>query len=158
MKKFFTLFLALVVLSSSFASVVEPVKKASEVMIPIGSSGYKISLQDLSEISLKDFETISGRHLKLADKIGFKVAQRELRKSINADGSFNNKKIEKLFKKPADGTSGFHLGGFALGFLLTIIGVLIAYLINDDKKSNRIKWAWIGLGAAVVISLLAFGL
>ena len=51
----------------------------------------------------------------------------------------------------ADLTSGFHLGGFALGFLIGPIGVLIAYLIDDDKKRNRVKWAWIGLIAWVVI-------
>ncbi len=35
-----------------------------------------------------------------------------------------------------------------------LIGVLIAYLINDDNKSNRVKWAWIGFGAFVVIYLV----
>jgi hypothetical protein len=154
MKRFITLILALVVLSSSFASVVEPSKKASDILVPIGSSGYKISLQDLSQISVKDFETLSGQHFKLTDKIGFKLAQRELRKSINNDGSLNSKKLNKFLKK-ADGETGFHVGGFALGFLLGLIGVLIAYLINDDKKSNRVKWAWIGLGAWVVILLIA---
>ncbi len=24
--------------------------------------------------------------------------------------------------------------------------VIIAYLINDEKKHNRVKWAWIGWG------------
>lgn len=155
MKRILTLCLALIVLTSSFASVVEPSKKASEIFIPIGKTGYKISLETLSHISVKDFETLSGQDLKLVDKVGFKMAQRELRKSINADGSLNSKKLNKFFKKAADGETGFHIGGFALGFLLGLIGVLIAYLINDDKKSNRVKWAWIGLGVWVVILLIA---
>ena len=158
MKKILTLSLALIVLASSFASVVEPSRKASEIFIPIGKSGYKISLQDLSHISIKDFETVSGQHLKLVDKIGFKMAQRELRKSINPDGSLNSKKLTKFFQRAADGETGFHLGGFALGFLLGLIGVLIAYLIKDEKKSNRVKWAWIGLGAWIVILLIALAL
>jgi hypothetical protein len=41
-----------------------------------------------------------------------------------------------------------------LGFLLGLIGVLIAYLIKDDKKRNRVKWAWLGLLAWVVIWLI----
>jgi hypothetical protein len=33
--------------------------------------------------------------------------------------------------------------------------VLIAYLINDEKHANRVKWAWIGLAVIVVIVLIA---
>ena len=80
----------------------------------------------------------------------FKVAQKKLRHTINGDGTVNEKRAA-LFAREMDGTSGFHLGGFALGFLLLPIGVLIAYLINDDKKANRVKWAWIGLAAGVLI-------
>ena len=62
--------------------------------------------------------------------------------------------LDKLAARAASGT--FNLGGFALGFLLGLIGVLIAYLINDDKKSDRVKWAWIGLAAWIVILILVF--
>ena len=65
------------------------------------------------------------------------------------------KRIEKYFNKAAEGGGGFHIGGFALGFLLGLIGVLIAYLINDDKKKERVKWSWIGCLVLVVILLLA---
>ena len=56
----------------------------------------------------------------------------------------------------ADGRSGFNPGGFALGFFAGLIGVLIAYLIKDDHKKNRTKWAWLGLGIAVVLTALAY--
>jgi hypothetical protein len=154
MKKFFSLFLALSVLVSSFAAStpsIVPVKKAADVLIPIGA-GQQISLLDLSQISVKDFEKLSGKKMKLADKVGFKIAQKELRNSINNDGTINSKKLNKFVTK-AEG-SGFHLGGFALGFLLGLIGVLVAYLINDDLKHQRVKWAWLGLLAAFVISLI----
>jgi len=155
MKKILALAFALAVLVNSFAAVVEPSKKASEIFIPIGNSGYKISLLELTKITVKDFQTVSGQHFNLVDKIGFKLAQRELRKSINPDGSLNSKKLNKFFKKAVNGETGFHLGGFALGFLLGLIGILIAYLIKDDYKSNRVKWAWIGLGVWIVILLIA---
>jgi hypothetical protein len=130
-----------------------PVKNAADILIPVGKSGQKISLLELSQMKVKDFEKISGKEMKFTDKIGFKIAQKELRNSINNDGTINNKKLNKFLAK-AEGTSGFHLGGFALGFLLGLIGVLIAYLINDDKKSNRVKWAWIGLAAIVVLWII----
>lgn len=156
MKKVFTLLTAICVLANTFASVpvTTPPKKASEIFIPIGKTGHQISLLDLSQINVKDFEKVSGKKMKLVEKASFKLAQRELRNSINDDGTLNNKKLEKAVKKIDSASGGFHLGGFALGFLLGLIGVLIAYLINDEKKSNRTKWAWIGLGVAVVLYIL----
>jgi hypothetical protein len=163
MKKFLGVLLALSVFTSSFAvgtSVaplpVSPAKiKAGEVFIPIGKTGHTISLLDLSRIKVKDLETITGEKMKFAEKASFKLAQKQLAKSINADGTINDKKLNKLAAKSVDG-SGFNLGGFALGFLLGLIGVLIAYLINDDKKAARTKWAWIGLAVWVVLLLIFF--
>jgi hypothetical protein len=43
--------------------------------------------------------------------------------------------------KAESGETGFHTGGFVLGFLLNLVGS-IAYLIKDDYKSNRVN----GLG------------
>ena len=48
------------------------------------------------------------------------------------------------------------IGGFALGFLLGVIGVLIAYIIENGKNRPLIKWAWIGLAAWVVVWLIFF--
>ncbi len=72
-----------------------------------------------------------------------------MKRGINKDGVVTGKKMKKMFA--AGGETGFHVGGFALGFLVGLIGVLIAYLINDDYKRNRVKWAWIGFGVFVVI-------
>lgn len=154
MKRLLLIFLAFSITASSFAFSTSSFahRKASDIFIPIGSTGQKISLLDLSAIGTKDFETLSGRHLSFFDKIGFKMAQRKLRNSIKADGTIDNKKLNK-FLEQGDHSTGFHLGGFALGFLIGLIGVLIAYLINDDYKRNRVKWAWIGFGVWVVLYL-----
>jgi hypothetical protein len=87
----------------------------------------------------------------------FKVEQRKLKNSFNEEGMVKNKKLDKYLKKSSkNGGAGFHLGGFALGFLLGLIGVLIAYLaFKDDKKKDRVKWAWIGTAVVVAIALLA---
>lgn len=158
MKKFFTLLALCAFTVNSFAATIieNPPLKANQLFVPIAGTDKKISLLDLSTISVKEFEAATGRNMKLGQEIQFKLAQRELRKSINADGTVNNKKITKLYGKMADGTSDFNIGGFALGLLLGLIGVLIAYIISDDKKRARTKWAWIGLGVAVLIYLIAF--
>ncbi len=126
-----------------------------EVFIPVGNTGHLISLMDLSQISVKDFENLSGKKMKFADKVKFKLGQRELRKKINDDGTFNSKKFENYFEASQKGLlTGISWAGLALGLFLSLIGVLIAYLITS-KEGNRsmIKWAWIG----AIISLIIWG-
>lgn len=156
MKKLLFLSTAVLILTASFASTtpIKPRLKASEIMVPIGN-GLKISLLDLSRISIKEVQELRGEKMKFADRMAFKAAQKKLRNNIHPDGTFDNKILKKLKKAEGDG-GGFHLGGFALGFLLGLIGVLIAYIINDDLKRTRVKWAWIGFLVFVAIYLVIF--
>jgi len=108
---------------------------------------------DISQISMADLQTLTGRKISFAEKISLTLAQRKLRKNISPDGTIEAKKFERFFAKTG-GETGFHAGGFFLGFLLGLIGVLIAYLINDDYNHNRVRWAWIGLAVEVVIFLI----
>jgi uncharacterized membrane protein YqaE (UPF0057 family) len=95
MRKFLALFIALSFTLSSFASgssVLEPVSKpvnpkATDIIIPIGSSGQKISLSDFSTMSIKEAEKLTGKKFSLANKLGFKIVQKKLRKSISSDGN-----------------------------------------------------------------------
>ena len=125
--------------------------RADEVYLPVGTTGHMISLMDLSRISVKDFETLSGRKMKFLDKINFKLGQRELKKSINRDGTFNKKNIEKYLTKPAGPGGGFSLTGLLLGLLLSLLGVLIAYVIAGSDKRSRVTWAWIGAAISFII-------
>lgn len=104
MKKIIVLFVALSIFNLSFASGsasgltnIKPAKQnAAQIFIPIGKDGQKISLLELSQIKLKEFETLTGRQLKFSDKLKFKIGQRQLANSINADGTINNKKLANL--------------------------------------------------------------
>jgi len=157
MKRLYLLSAALLLLSVSFAAndiVVKPPLKASEVLLPIGNSGKTISLLDLSRISVKDLQAYTGKKMKFAERLTFKLAQRQLQNSINSDGTVNSERLAKMLSKGSDVTSGFHVGGFLLGLFLWLIGVLIAYLINDDLKPARVKWAWIGAAISTVIWLI----
>jgi hypothetical protein len=162
MKKLFALLLLSSFSLQSFAvGIVTPHPKAAEVFFPIGTTGQRISLLELSRIDVKNFETRTGRHLGFMNRMGFKLAQRNLRNSIKPDGTIHSKKLERYLKKGGDPSTGFHMGGFALGFFVGLIGVLIAYMIDDDYKRNRVKWAWIGFGIfavlyiALVVALLS---
>ncbi|HEY6505521.1 MAG TPA: hypothetical protein VIZ28_16215 [Chitinophagaceae bacterium] len=159
MKKVILLLATICIVVSSYAaiSLEAPPLRAGEVYIVVGKNGEKVSLLELSRMKASDVQELTGNKMKFFDKVGFSVAQRKLRQSINSDGTFNDKRIEKMMKKSksSDVTTGFHLGGFALGFFLTVIGVLIAYLINDEKKATRVKWAWIGFGVSLAIVIIA---
>ena len=157
MKKAIILFALIAFFSATYSATnsnfVAPAKnpvKASEVYLPVGKNGELISLMDLSQIRVKDYEKLTGKKMKLINKMNFKIGQRQLKKSINPDGTFSKKKVEKYFTKAVAGM-GFNLGGFALGLLLSLIGVLIAYLITGDDKKSRIRWAWIGAAISLII-------
>ena len=140
--------------SASNSIFIKPAKnpvKATEVYLPVGNTGQLISLMDLSRISVKDYEALTGKKMKFINKVNFKICQRELKKSINTDGTFSKKKMEKYFTKASKGGGGFSLGGLALGVFLSLIGVLIAYLISGDNKKNRITWAWIGAAISLIL-------
>jgi hypothetical protein len=153
MKNGFFLIIALFVLSYSFgANMVTklPPYKAKDILIPIGNTGQKISLLDLSRIKIKEVETLTGKKMSLIEKAGFRAAQHKLRMNINYDGSISSKRLKKRLNKAEDGGSGFHLGGFALGLFLSLVGVLIAYLLPGDNQASRTKWAWIGAALSVI--------
>lgn len=156
MKKLITSVLALLCLTVAFAA--KPASNpnplyASQIMIPVGKTGVKISLLELSGISKTDLEKMTGKKMSGAQAFAFKSAQRKMNKGINSEGVITSKRMKKMFYA---GETGFHVGGFALGFLVGLIGVLIAYLINDDYKKNRVKWAWIGLGVGIILGVLFF--
>jgi hypothetical protein len=157
MRKIVFLLLAIAMTASTFAATLPPTKGpklyADQILIPVGKTGTKISLLDLSRMSPKELQTLTGQKMNFFDKAQFRIAQKQLRNSIDRDGVFNNKKFEKLLAKKG-GETGFHFGGFALGFFLGLIGVLIAYIISDDYQRNRRRWAWFGLGISVAISLI----
>jgi hypothetical protein len=157
MRKFLFLGTALLFFTATFATanVEAPVLKADLLFFPIGKNGEKISYAQLATITLADLQALTGKKMGFVQRLNFRMAQSKIRKSIAADGTIKNKKIAKFFtSKGRAGETGFHLGGFALGFFVGLIGVLIAYLINDDFKRNRVKWAWIGWGIFVVLYLI----
>jgi hypothetical protein len=135
-----------------------PLVKASSIRIPIGSTGKFINLQDLATIKTADFESLSGRKMSWLRRMEFKLAQKKIRRSINADGTVNDKKLATMAGGYYDDDNSFHIGGFALGFFLGLIGVIIAYIINDDNHHRRVKWAWFGFGMFVAVLLIVAAL
>ncbi len=89
----------------------------------------------VSEMSVKDYETMTGKKMKLVDKLAFKALKSRFAQKMAGDN---------------DG-SGFNIGGFLLGFFLGIIGALLSFI---SKDRNFRKWAFIGWGVWIVIALI----
>lgn len=123
----------------------EPAPAARDNTVAAPLSG--MTVQDFLALTPKKYKELTGEKLSLTQKISLKLAQKKIRKAIK-----NNEKIESSTIANAMDTSDFNIGGFVLGLLLSVIGVLIAYLIGD---TSVIKWAWIGFAVFLVIFLLA---
>lgn len=141
-------FAMMIIALPSFAFVVptstpEAVKKESTSVSALSG----MNVQEFLALTPKKYRELTGEKLSLTQKISLKIAQKKIKKAIR-----NNEKIDSTTMANAVDTSDFNIGGFILGLLLSVIGVLIAYLIGD---SSVIKWAWIGFGIALVIYLLA---
>lgn len=166
MRKFLSLAIAFSILTqcSVSAAVVAPSKPAppktvaplmaSDIRIPIGKTGKTVSLLELSNMKVDDLEHLTGEKMGWLKRMEFKLALRKLRHSIKPDGTVDRKSLARLRGGYYDDDGSFHIGGFALGFFVGLIGVLIAYLINDDYHHRRVKWAWIGFGCFAVLYLI----
>ena len=156
MKKLLLLLTAFCFFANSFASFeVKPVsKKASEIFIPVGNTGQKISLMDLSNISVKDFENISGKHLNFFDRLIFKASQKKLKHSFNHDGTLNNKRLMKYMTDDSEVTTLDKIGWLVKGLILGPLAVIFAYLLLKDDRRELIKWSWFGFIGFIIIGVL----
>ena len=123
----------------------EPVPPKSENTVAAPFSD--MTVKDFLALTPKKYKELTGEKLSLTQRISLKMAQKKIRKAIK-----NNESVDSATMANAFDSSDFNIGGFVLGLLLSVVGVLIAYLIGD---TTVIKWAWIGFGVFLVIFLLA---
>ena len=127
------------VVPSNPKSAITPYERANELLV-----------QQFLTLTPKKYYELTGKKLKLSQKVSLKLAQWKIKKMIR-----KGKKVDLITMAKAQkdlDTSDFNIAGFLLGFFLSLIGVLIAYLIGGD---DIIKWAWLGAGLSLIIWLLA---
>ena len=56
--------------------------------------------------------------------------------------------------KKAEG--GINFLWLLVGFLLGIVGVVIAYATREGSDDNRVKSAWIGFGISAVLTIILY--
>ncbi len=141
------LLIVAVLFFSISSQAITPVLSTVEPAPSKAASAFsKMSVEEFVQLTPKKYKEITGEKLSLSKKISLKIAQSKMKKAIR-----ENKQIDMSAQPAPFDTYDFNLGGLILGFVLPILGVLIAYLIDDPAV---IKWAWIGFGIFFVLFLL----
>lgn len=138
MKRVFALMAAFVLLIStqSFAAFTESKAEQKETYGAFKNAETKAAAEVFVNLSRKEYEQLTGKHLNLMERLAFKVTQKKVKQQLIATQQ----------------TFGFNIGGFMLGLLLIPIGVLLAYAFSSD--TNVRKWAWIGAVVSLIIVII----
>ena len=143
------LFLTLVFtccVSFSAYAVVDYLADAPRAQMMPALSGYDLpdglTIGEFLDMSNKDLQRISGKKLRLKDKIALRFIKHEIKTSI--------KKGEE--PDPEKANCKFNIGGFALGFLLGLIGFLISLAFKDKCVRKSALQGW--LTSLIIVLLL----
>lgn len=131
------------VFSESFAVKSAPRPAASEEQ----SEFAQFSQDELLNLSRSDVEARIGRKMSFRERMARKIAKKQIKKARKR-GTAQDLSAEKAMR---DGTTAFNIGGFLLGLLLGLIGVLIAYIVDRD---GMVRSAWIGFGVLLALILI----
>ena len=103
---------------------------------------------ELLDLDRTLMENRLGRKMSFRERMAHKIAKKQIKKARKR-GTARDLTAEQAMR---DGTTSFNIGGFLLGLLLGLIGVLIAYIIGGD---GIVRSAWIGFGIFLAIVLIS---
>ena len=96
------------------------------------------AIEEARKMNLADFKQLNGGKLTLMEKAVFRKAQKQL------SGKYANISSSEIAAE-LELKNGETRNTWALAFLLGPLGVLTAYLIEDDKRQERRKYLWRGV-------------
>ena len=156
MKNFIKLFLPFVLVAMmgtiAFAgSIASPVPALATDAGPTVTGwflqdGQSMTVEDFLNITPKKIKERTGEKLSLKERLALRYVQSQIKRDIKkgispADTAFN---LDDEARK-------FNIGGFLLGLLLGLIGVLISLLF---KNRNVRRSALLGFGISILIYLI----
>lgn len=154
MPKYFFCFLLLIGTTHSYSTTISPLNdpKADQVFFRLPGTDISINLSDYILLKPSDFKKLTGHKLTWKETIGFKLTQRQIKRTIRKDGTVDMLAFQKKAKEPFK----WHWGGFFLGLLLPVLGMIIAAFIKDDQRKNRTNSAVIGTLVVCVAFFIFF--
>lgn len=123
---------SLFVMQLSFAAFPIPAPGEAPVVQP-KEQVLKMEIDALRDMSVKDFERVTGKKMNFIERLIFKVEKKRLMNLLRKD----------------DGTSKFNWLAFALGLLYGPIGLLLVYIFS--KNTNARSSAWLGFKIWLVV-------
>lgn len=168
-----TTFALIIILFTSFTSVSNTGLPAKEKSSPGTAKIEKDRerLKKFASMKIRDYEKLTGKKMRLKDKIVFKLAQLKIKKEIrNEEQDKPSKKGNTAFILALIGLCLFVIGiigayvlfGYALipAVVLAIIGVVMGNHAkkenpNDKKAKTAVLLGWITLGLTAFLLLLA---
>lgn len=144
-----TAILSLAVLFSTQLSAIQPVKKTTKINDDnISIILDEMSMSEILASSNKEIQKKTATKLSFRDKVFLFTHKGKIQKAKKAGAD------EAALKSMMEHSSKeFSLIAFLLGFFLSLIGVLIAYIF---MKNSKAKSSWYGLLTSAIIGLLAF--
>jgi len=137
--------------STSIYSSIEP--KPEQISITIPGTDETINLAEYVKLKASDLKGLTGKKLTLKERIVFRINQKRIKKTIRKDGTIDMIAYEKAAKGPFK----WHWGGFFIGLLVPILGMVIAAFIKDDQRKNRTTSACIGTLVACIAFIIFVG-
>lgn len=104
------------------------------------------NLNDFVNMSAKDVAKATGEKLSFKEKVALKLVQRQVKRQMKKGERVD---LPTSYEKAAP---SINIGGFILGFLLGLIGVLIALIIDRDLVTSALYGflAWLVIVLVIV--------
>jgi hypothetical protein len=153
MKKSSIVIIVMLLSCAVHACVIIPKDQSSNALSPLTDSAKMVQLSAFITMTPSDYKKMTGEKMSLKELIGFKLLQCRLKCLVRSGALPYPGRLEDDEK----GDASQHIGWFALGFVFMPYGLIIALLLNDGKKSDRIKWIAIGSLTLIVfvVALIA---
>jgi hypothetical protein len=149
MKKFLFFLLTFSVLFNmvGFSAILPPANTTSSSL----DKTQLDKIKQFSTMSFMEYQKLLGHKASRLEKFAFERMQKKSVKMLDENGDLHSK-YERKLNSMYEGSGGSFFGGFALGFFLGAIGLLLAYVaFKDGGQKKRIKGAWWGFGVATIL-------